>query len=213
MRLNHPDLIFYSFVVQINPTISNMEEPLAQETTCFQFTTANYEALVKSHWRKLFAIAYRRLRDDDLAKDMVQEVFTYCWEQRDIIRIHTSVEAYLRVSLQHVLFAHFRKLEVESKAFSFLYQRMIEVESHMRDILTEQDLTKSLTDEMENMPSTMREIFKLRMCDHSVEEIAQSLDIANKTVKNNLSLGLNRLRKVIAKDFPAICLLLYILLT
>jgi len=194
-----------------------MEDPLGKETSYFTFTEANYQVVVKSHWRKLFAIAFRRLHDDELAKDLVQDVFTYCWQQRDVIRIHTSVEAYLRVSLQHLLLAHFRKLDIESKAFDLLYQRMVEVEEHMRDILTEKDLKKTLSAEMENMPDTMQEIFKLRMHDYTVEEIAQSLNIANKTVKNNLSLGLHRLRKAIAKnfpeDFPAICFVLYILLT
>lgn len=194
-----------------------MEGLLGQKAMYFAFTEANYEAVVKSYWRRLFAIAFRRLRDEELAKDMVQDVFAYCWQQRDNIRIHTSVEAYLRVTLQHLLFAHFRKLDTESKAFAFLYQRMVEVEEHMRDILTEQDLTKTLTAEMETMPDTMQQIFKLRMLDHTVEEIAQSLNIANKTVKNNLSLGLQRLRKAIAKDFPedfpVVCLALYILLT
>ncbi len=172
--------------------------------------------LVKTYWPTLFAVAYRRLGDEDLSKDLVQEVFTNCWQQRETIYIHTSVEAYFRTSLRNQLMIHFRKLDVESRAYKQLYQRMAEVKSQIKDTLAEKEFIKSISSEVEIMPTTMREIFKLRMEDYTIEEIAQSLNIADKTVKNNLSLGLHRLRKTIKEEFPehfsAICILLYMLL-
>lgn len=189
----------------------------AQEAKLFRFTEDNYTTIFQTYWRKLYAIAYHRLRDTEFAKDIVQEVFVYCWQQRESIRITTSVEAYLRTALQYQLVAHFRKLDINDRAFAYLYERMVEVEAHMRDILTEQDLAKTVTNEVEQMPDTMREIFRLRIRDYTVDEIAQSLNIAEKTVRNNISKGLHRLRKAMAKDFPedfsAVCLTLYFLLT
>ncbi|MBK1438886.1 sigma-70 family RNA polymerase sigma factor [Parapedobacter sp. ISTM3] len=193
-----------------------MDSP-AQEAKLFRFTEENYTTIFNSYWRKLYTIAYRRLRDTELAKDMVQEVFVYCWQQREAIRITTSVEAYLRSALQYQLVAHFRKLDINDRAFAYLYERMVEVEAHMRDMLTEQDLAKTLNTELELMPDTMREIFKLRIRDYTVVEIAQSLNLAEKTVRNNIAKGLHRLRNAVSKDFPedfsAICLSLYVLLT
>ncbi|GGC23619.1 DNA-directed RNA polymerase sigma-70 factor [Parapedobacter defluvii] len=189
----------------------------AQEAKLFRFTEENYTTIFNTHWRKLYAIAYRRLHDAEVAKDMVQEVFVYCWQQREAICITTSAEAYLRTALQYQLVAHFRKLDINDRAFAYLYQRMVEVEEHMRDILTEQDLANTLNSEVEQMPDTMREIFRLRIRDYTVDEIAQSLNIAEKTVRNNISKGLHRLRKAVSKDFPedfsAVCFVLYLLLT
>lgn len=189
----------------------------AQEAKLFRFTEDNYTTIFQTYWRTLYAIAYRRLRDAEFAKDIVQEVFVYCWQQRETIRITTSVEAYLRTALQYQLVAHFRKLDINDRAFAYLYERMVEVESHMQDILTEKDLAKAVTNEVEQMPETMRDIFRLRIRDYTVDEIAQSLNIAEKTVRNNIAKGLHRLRKAMAKDFPedfsAVCLTLYFLLT
>ncbi len=193
-----------------------MEAPF-REAKLFHFTEENYTDIFNTYWRMLYAIAYRRLRDAELAKDMVQEVFVYCWQQRETIEITTSVTAYLRSALQYQLIAHFRKLDVQDRAFAYLYERMVAVEAHMRDVLTEQDLANTLNQEMEQMPTTMREIFKLRIQDYSVNEIAESLNLAEKTVRNNITKGLHRLRKAMSKDFPedfsAVCFTLYLLLT
>lgn len=182
-----------------------------------KFSEANYASVFNTYWKTLYVLAYRRLRDSDLAKDMVQEVFVYCWQHRETIHITTSMEAYLRGALQYQLIAYFRKLDVKDRAFSYLYQRMVEVEVHIKDALTELDLTKILDSEFERMPDTMREIFKLRIRDYTVDEIAATLNLADKTVRNNIAKGMHRLRKVLSKNFPedfsTICLVLYFLLT
>jgi len=194
-----------------------MTDPSVQEAGFFPFSEEAYTSMFHAYWKKLYVLAYRRLRDPELAKDMVQEVFVYCWQQRESIQINTSLEAYLRGALQYQLIAYFRKLDIKDRAFSYLYDRMVEVEAHMRDLLTEQDLAKTLDQELEQMPDTMREIFKLRIRDYTVNEIALSLNLAEKTVRNNISKGIQQLRKAVSKNFPedfsAICLVLYILLT
>lgn len=194
-----------------------MISPPVQEPKLFQFSEANYASVFNEYWKILYLIAYRRLHDSELAKDLVQEVFVYCWQQRESIQINTSIEAYLRSALQFRIIAHFRKLDIKNRAFTYLYQRMVEIEIHMKDVLTERDLVKTLDKELERMPDTMREIFKLRIRDYSVDEIAISLNLAEKTVRNNISKGLHQLRKALSKDFPedfsAICIVLYILLT
>lgn len=177
----------------------------------------NYTSIFNTYWKKLYAIAYHRLRDEDLAKDIVQDVFVYCWNQRHQIVINLSIEAYLRAALQNQIVAHFRKEDIRSKAFAYLYERMVQVEEQIKDVLTAKDLEKTVDAEMSEMPETMRQIFKLRIRDYSVPEIAGSLDIAEKTVRNNLSMGVGRIRKAIAKDFPegfsAVSVALYVILT
>lgn len=186
--------------------------PDFQQEGFMRFTEENYTAIFKAYWKTLYAIAYRRLYDEELAKDMVQEVFVYCWKQRGAIQIKDSVEAYLRGAMQYQLIAHFRKEKIQSKAFARIYERMVQVETQMRDLLTEQDLSRTLDTELDQMPETMREIFKLRIRDYSVNEIAGRLNLAEKTVRNNLSRGLHRIRKAIAKDFPKDFIAIYMLL-
>nr|WP_121272728.1 sigma-70 family RNA polymerase sigma factor [Pedobacter schmidteae] len=175
-----------------------------------------FTVIFNTYWKKLYVIAYRRLRDEELAKDIVQDVFVYFWKERQNININGSLEAYLRKSVQYQIIAHFRKHTIHSKALGFLLEKMNEVEVNIRDILTEQDFANTVQTEVKEMPGTMQEIFNLRFKDQSVKEISESLGLAEKTVRNNISIGLVRIRKAISRDFPedfsAICLALYILL-
>lgn len=176
----------------------------------------SFTAIFNTYWKKLYVIAYRRLGDEELAKDIVQDVFVYFWKERENISINESLEAYLRRSVQYQIIAHFRKHTIHSKALSFLLEKMNEVEVNIRDILTEQDFANTVNSEVKEMPGTMQEIFKLRFKDQSIKEISEQLGLAEKTVRNNISIGLVRIRKAISRDFPedfsAICLALYILL-
>lgn len=180
-----------------------MDQPLINQAGEYiRFTKENYPTIFKQYWEDLYVLAYRRLRDEDLAKDIVQEVFVYCWKQKDVILIKESLEAYLRAALQYQIIAHFRKEKIQSRAFSYLYERMIDMNTEMRDLLTEKALSQTLQGELEQMPKTMQEVFQLRIQDYSVDEIADSLNLAQKTVKNNITLGTHRLRKALMKRFP-----------
>jgi len=176
----------------------------------------DFTVIFNTYWKKLYVIAYRRLGDEELAKDIVQDVFVYFWKERQNISINGSLEAYLRRSVQYQIIAHFRKHTIHSKALDFLLMKMNEVELNIRDILTEQDFANTINSEVKQMPDTMQEIFKLRFKDQSVKEISEHLGLAEKTVRNNISIGLVRIRKAISRDFPedfsAICMVLYILL-
>ncbi len=91
-----------------------------EKSEYFQFNDDNYADVFNAYWRKLYAIAYQRLKDSELAKDLVQEVFVYCWKQKDVIKVTTTVEAYLRSALKYQIIAHFRKLGIQDRAFSYL---------------------------------------------------------------------------------------------
>lgn len=176
----------------------------------------HFTSIFNTYWKKLYVIAYRRLRDEELAKDIVQDVFVYFWKERQKIEINGSLEAYLRRSVQYQIIAHFRKHAIHSRALDFLLEKMNEVEVNIRDILTEQDFANTVNSEVKEMPDTMKQIFNLRFKDHSVQEISENLGLAEKTVRNNISIGLVRIRKAISRDFPedfsAICMVLYLML-
>lgn len=91
--------------------------------------------------------------------------------------------------------------------------RMVHIEENTHDLLSEQDLARTLNNEIDKMPTTMRDVYKLRIQDYCIDEIAGKLNIAEKTVRNNLSLGVKKLKKAIINDYPGIGFAFYIFLT
>ncbi len=164
----------------------------------------NKEALKKklfteiydTHWLKLYLHLLKMLDDEDDAKDVVQEVFTSLWNNFDTISIHTSFTSYLYSS-------------VRNRAINYLAHKKVvisyEKAEELRDVhfsnapdvfLIEKELAFQINSEIDNLPPKMAAIFKKsRLENKSYKEIAEELDIAENTVKKQVSRALHQLRQ------------------
>lgn len=153
--------------------------------------------LYERHWEMLFDAAYRRLYDKDAAKDIVQEVFIYCWQKREQIIITETVAGYLSTAVRFKVLNHLKaestRLKYEQQAGTALPQI-----SYMPD----KDLHNSYHRELEKLPPKMREVFiDSRESGLSVSEIAEKRALSPQTVKNQLSGALKKLREGLGNFF------------
>lgn len=159
-----------------------------------------YSELYERYWESLFETAYWRLYDKDAAKDIVQEVFIYCWQKREQIQINESVAAYFRTAVRFKVLNHLKSESVRDKYQLLAGQALptITPGSHM----AEADLQASYRRELAKLPDKMREIFiDSRDQGLSVDEIAQKRSISPQTVKNQLSTALKKLREGLGSFF------------
>ncbi|MFA4866759.1 MAG: sigma-70 family RNA polymerase sigma factor [Pedobacter sp.] len=161
-----------------------------------------FEELFNSYWKKLYVIAYNRVKDKELAKDLVQDVFIYYLQKRDELILKTSIEAYLRKALQYQIIAYYRKHLINTRAFDQIIYQLSLQETILNHSLETNDLLNSVKREINKMPASMHTVFDLRIKDYGIDEISEKTGLSEKTVRNNISMGLNRLKKAIAEDFP-----------
>ena len=151
--------------------------------------------LFEHYWQSLFRFSYNILKDDDDAKDAIQEVFITLWKRRFEIDIHTSVESYLFTAVRY------RSLSVLSKKLD-LEQRNVPLENYIESSFTEsvdplmlKDLQREIDRQIDNLPARMQEVIRLKTRDSlSISEIAIRLNISEDTVKNHLAAARRRLR-------------------
>src|SRR5699024_4484407 len=60
-----------------------------------------FKQLFDRYWEPLFAAAVHRLQSDELAKDVLQELFIGLWEKRGSLTIQSNVAGYLFTALKH----------------------------------------------------------------------------------------------------------------
>lgn len=154
-----------------------------------------YEIIFRRYYQELFRFAYNYLRDDAPAEEMAQEVFLYIWEKRQQIEIKTTLKTYLYSAiknkcLNYIKFELPRKNELE--------------ESHMQMLVTSQPekrenderLKKFIDRAIDQLPNKCRQVFVLsRSAGLTYEEIAEDMDISVKTVENQMSIALKKLRE------------------
>ncbi|SKA36023.1 RNA polymerase sigma-70 factor, ECF subfamily [Chitinophaga eiseniae] len=161
-----------------------------------------YEALYERHWETLYETAYWRLYDKDAAKDIVQEVFIYCWQKREQIQITESVVGYFRTAVRFKVLNHLKSEQARDKYRQLAGRELPEITHSTEEMMAGADLEASYRRELQRLPEKMRQLF-IDSRDHglSVREIAQKHGLSEQTVKNQLSAALKKLRDGLGNFF------------
>jgi len=161
-----------------------------------------YGELYERYWESLFVTAYWHLYDKAAAKDIVQEVFVYCWQKREQIQINESVAAYFRAAVRFKILNYLKSESAREKYQLLAGQALPEITYNTGDHMATADLQASYRRELARLPEKMREVF-IDSRDHglSIDEIAQKRAISPQTVKNQLSAALKKLREGLGNFF------------
>jgi len=164
--------------------------------------TGNEEALkiiYQKYWQRLFLSAYNVLRDKEACEDILQEIFIRLWQKRESSNITTSLSAYLFTATRYQVFHHIKKSAERPELFEILEERF---STDAPDIpLFVKELQQKIDSAVENLPKKCKNIYKLsREHNLSYKAIAEQLQISPKTVENQLSIALKKLRDTLG-DF------------
>jgi RNA polymerase sigma-70 factor (ECF subfamily) len=178
-----------------------------------------FEKLYKRLQPILYAYSRKFIDDAETAKDLIQDAFLRLWEDRDAVRIHTSVNAYLVKTVHNLCLLHIRKQHIHqnyehyaSVAIKEAELNFLSPENAAYTSIFLKDIEAILQKSVEKLPPQSRRIFLMsRMENLSNVEIAGRLDISVRTVENQIFRALKML-KLDLNDyltlFPAIYLLL-----
>jgi RNA polymerase sigma-70 factor (family 1) len=157
-----------------------------------------FAEIYRRYWSLLLALAYNRLKDLQSAEDIVHDVFTCIWHNRHRQEIKI-LKNYLATAVKYLVLREIRK-----KAHYQLYQESEPIylaqENFSDEIFDTKHILVMLQQEIETLPEKCRLIFKLsREVGMSIKQIAKEMDIAPKTVENQLNKALRRLRGTLKK--------------
>jgi len=165
-----------------------------------------FEELFKTHFKPLCGFANKYLQDIDLAKEIVHDVFVKLWEKREQIDMNKAVKSYLYTAVNNKSLNHIR----DNKKFVDSEQ-IIENETdwNYSDNLVELEIQEKITATLDSLPPKCREVFKLSRYENlKYKEIAEKLDISQKTVETHMSKALKALRKNLSEYLTGLLILI-----
>lgn len=163
---------------------------------------AAFEQLFELFWEDLYLRAFYRLRNRELAEDMVQDVFADLWSQRASLQVQGDLKSYLRAMLRYKIIYWASQQAREETLYAHLFERMEAIEHTVLDLMETAALQQTIAEVVETFPENMRKIFLLRMQDYTVAEIAIALQLADQTIRNNHTEALRRLKAKLATAYP-----------
>lgn len=142
----------------------------------------------------LVAYACQYLRSEEDAREAVQDVFMGVWNNREHLQLDESLKPYLYTATRNkaLNYLNRRRLAAVSIEEAPVYaSERPKVEAAMEA----EELKALIYDEVRRLPERCREIFLLsRREGLSNREIAERLAVSEKTVENQMTIALKRLR-------------------
>lgn len=143
----------------------------------------------------LYLHAYRMIQDKEEAKDVVQELFAAVWANRENLVIKTTLSAYLYGATRNRILDVIAHHKIVSKYTDSLQNFLDNGETVTDNQVREKELRNIIETEISLMPPKMRLVFELsRQQDLSHKEIANQLNISDKTVKKQVGKAIKILR-------------------
>ena len=154
-----------------------------------------FRALFEHFYNYLVLYAMKRVRQREVAEDVVQEVFIKVWESREFIREDDNFKGLLFVISRNLIFNQHRK-NVNEDFYKMTVLSAMETSYDLEEEITAYNLGEYIDHLIEELPERRRIIFNLSRKEHkSYKEIAFQLNISEKTVENQISEALKFLKK------------------
>ncbi|WP_430815638.1 RNA polymerase sigma-70 factor [Carboxylicivirga sp. RSCT41] len=143
-----------------------------------------YKSLFKEYFNDLVQYAEGYVFDIEVAKDVVQEVFIYLWENRETVKVK-YFKTYLYTAVKNKCLHHINHLNVRDKHKVFLINNYLELNDD--SIEYDPDVIKQVKIALDSLPKEMKKVFRAKyIYDLTIPEIAEDLDVSVNTVKTQL---------------------------
>jgi RNA polymerase sigma-70 factor (ECF subfamily) len=153
-----------------------------------------YKQIYDRYWQLLYRHSCNMMRNDEEAKDIVQEVFTTLWMKKKDIR--PPVAAFLYTASRNRILNRLKHLKIEAK---YAEQRKAVLENPGMALpdqqVIERDFERLIEAGIQSLPPKMRRIFELSRKEFKThQEISEELKISSLTVKRQVSNALSILK-------------------
>ncbi len=153
-----------------------------------------FEEIWNRYWELGYNTAYKRLKDEQLSKDAVQDIFTDLWVRRSKLDVK-NLPAYINSAVQYKVYKLLAKKPVDTPFFE-VFETMAITAVGADGKIIEKELAELAEAWLNSLPEKRKQIFILHYRDNlSTKKISDLLHISQKTVQNQLGLATNSLHE------------------
>jgi len=139
-------------------------------------TTQDYNQCVDKYADGVFRFVIKNIRDEETAKDVVQDAFAKMWVKHKDVDAKKS-KSYLFTAAYHTMIDYIRKDRKQEVDDGFLERNRIDTNSYS-------DLSEILNEALETLPAIQKSVVLLRDYEgYSYREIGDIVDLNESQVK------------------------------
>lgn len=159
---------------------------------------AAFSEIYERYWLKLYNESHKRLKDEGLCADVIQDVFADLWLNHHDREID-NLAAYLFTAVRYRVFALYKK-QKNISAFDEPVELMVASTSDPDSIFFEKEIRECIEIWLSMQPEKRKQVFVMKFGqDLSTREISEILHVSQKTVQNQFTTSLKQLRVHLGK--------------
>ena len=150
-----------------------------------------FTEIYKRYAETLFRFSWNILKEENECTDAIQDVFVWFWENRERLQV-TVLKFYLLAAVKYRLA---RVIRNSKRKTEILAAHPVVNRSYLEETIELKELKTIIQQFTETLPPRAKEIFLLSRNEHLTNrEIATKLNISEKTVENQITISLKKLR-------------------
>jgi RNA polymerase sigma-70 factor (ECF subfamily) len=171
-----------------------------------------FEMLFNFYCQRLINFIRRYVADIQIAENIVQDVFVHVWNHRANLDPSRLIKSYLFKAVKNEALKEIRHRNAETKSQQKLIDLIVPDIDPEKELTTD-EMNKEIHQAINELPDKCREIFKMNRFDGlKYAEIAETLNISEKTVETQMGRAFKKLRIKLKPLLPSILSVLLILL-
>jgi RNA polymerase sigma-70 factor (ECF subfamily) len=160
--------------------------------------SGDFEAFDQLFWyyhKRLYHFALSILKNNEDARDVVQEAFLRIWKNKENLDQQSSFQSFLFTISYNIIVDMMRKKVNDRNFRNKLFRNAISKESPVDKEVEFKELNAIYRDAIEELPAQRKKIYRLHKFEHlKYEEIAKKLDISVNTVKSQMNKAITYIR-------------------
>ena len=159
-----------------------------------------FETLFRSSYASLVKYAGTLIKDHDTAEEIVQDLFFRIWQEREKLKIESSLNGYLFRAVHNRCLHHIEHMKVVERHATEMANSPAQYSENPVDVLHYKELQSRIAGILERLPERCGKIFCMNRFEGlKYSEIAEKLSVSVKTVEANIGKALKEFRKALAE--------------
>jgi RNA polymerase sigma-70 factor (ECF subfamily) len=169
----------------------------------------DFDKIYVSYYPRLIRFAREYVISEEDAENIVQDIFLFLWEKRNVLNIEVSLMSYMFSLVKHRCLDYLRHANVVDDYRKELSLKLSSLEQLDSSIPSDDNIEEAITCAINKLPERCRDVFlKCKMEGKKYREIASEMNISVNTVENQMSIALKKLRIELKDYLPLLVFLI-----
>ena len=152
----------------------------------------SFERFYRKHIQRLYVLVSKRIDDQTVVEDLLQDIFLTLWEKRELYEPRGKIYPYLKGMATNRILNHYRENKNQPQ-YVDLWDNLPESIINLQELSTaftqveDEEYESLLQKAIHALPERMHQVYDLRFIQNqSIDQISSQLSISPHTVRNQI---------------------------